>query len=144
MKDWHVICSIVDHGQLEMDCVKSKGLRDIYYRDIETISSRDFKKRVIEFEGPVMVVFVAGWWSGSEFLRSMLLTLKEETGDGVLFLKSDLSQDSDLAVVYEIYSIPTFLFFNRGRIVDSLEGMASYEILKGKLSTLISQNKTND
>lgn len=118
--------------------------RELDLFEADSLSPIEFQKKVIESNRPVLVVIVAGWWSKSDMLYSMLRKLKEDTDDEVLFIKSDLISNSDLAVTYEIYNIPTFLLFKGGQLVDSVSGMPPYEVLRGKLISLLFKDKRID
>lgn len=89
------------------------------------LTSENFEEEVMKSELPVVVDFWAEW-CGPCRMQSPIVDDLAETMQGKLKVcKVNVDEEGDLAVKYNIMSIPTLLFFNKGNVVDTAVGLHS-------------------
>ena len=91
-----------------------------------TVTQSDFKQSVLENQQPVFVDFYADWCAPCRITGPIIDQLAEET-QGVKFVKIDVDKNPELATEYSVFSIPTFIIFNQGKIVTQMVGAQSKE-----------------
>ena len=89
------------------------------------LTSENFEKEVIKSEIPVVVDFWAEWcWPCR--MQSPIVDDLAETMQGKLKVgKINVDEEGDLAAEYGIMSIPTLVFFNNGKVVNTAVGLHS-------------------
>ncbi|KAJ8038098.1 Thioredoxin, mitochondrial [Holothuria leucospilota] len=86
--------------------------------------TKDFMERVIkEKEKLTIVDFQAGWCGPCKQLAPRLTKAVEKVGDKVNLAKVDVDDNADLAMEYNVSSIPMVLFFKEGNNVDKFVGL---------------------
>lgn len=55
----------------------------------------------------------------------------------MIFLKVDVDENEDAATEYDIASLPTFIFFKNGEVVETMMGAVTSD----KLNEAINRNK---
>lgn len=89
------------------------------------LTSENFEKEVIKSEIPVIVDFWAEW-CGPCRMQSPIVDDLAETMQGKLKVgKINVDEEGDLAAEYGIMSIPTLVFFNKGKVVNTVVGLHS-------------------
>lgn len=86
------------------------------------ITSNDFQVEVLSSSLPVVVDFFATWCGPCKAMSPIFDELSQEYKEKVKFVKIDVDQNQDLASQYNIFSIPTFLIFKDGKVVNQLTG----------------------
>ncbi len=101
------------------------------------VSSDDFEKEVIRAEIPVLVDFWAPWCQPCLILAPILDELAEELKGKLKICKvnTEVSENSDLAIKYEIQSIPNMKLFKNGKVVKEFIGLKQKETFKKELET---------
>ncbi len=103
-----------------------------------TFTAENFKKEVLESEGPVLVDFWAPWCGPCRMMSPIIDELAEEFKDrGVTIGKLNVDEGQAVASQFDIMSIPTLILFNNGAAVEQMVGMQSKDALKAKLTKLI-------
>jgi len=95
------------------------------------IDEREFLQ-VINSDKLVVVDFYADWCMPCRFLSPLLEKLSKEYKD-VEFYKINVDENQELAFEYGISSIPTVLFFRRGRIVGGFVGAMPEDMIREEL-----------
>jgi len=88
-----------------------------------------FKKEVVESEGVILVDFYAEWCGPCKMTSPIIDELSNEMPD-VKFVKINVDENQDLASEYSVFSIPTFLIFKGGKVVDQFVGAQSKDNFK--------------
>ena len=101
------------------------------------VSDADFKKIVLESKIPVFVDFFAEWCGPCKMIAPFVDEFAESYEGKVLIVKVDVDQAMDTAQEYGIMSIPTFISFKDGKVVDSATGGMPKEALQEKLDALL-------
>jgi thioredoxin len=71
---------------------------------------------------PVVVDFWANWCAPCHAMAPILRDLAEEFEGRVVFAKVNIEQNRDLAEQFKIKSIPTLVFFKKGKEWDRVSG----------------------
>ena len=85
------------------------------------INQTDFQSEVIDYQGKVLVDFWAPWCVPGQMLGPVIEEISQEVKDTKV-VKVNVDESQDIAVKYNIVSIPTVILFKDGQIVDTLIG----------------------
>lgn len=69
-------------------------------------------ERLTSYGVPVIIDFGAGYCQPCKDFEPTLHTLKEQYGDSIIIKLVDIEEYEDIAIEYEIMTIPTQLFYN--------------------------------
>ncbi|MDX9778814.1 MAG: thioredoxin [Patescibacteria group bacterium] len=99
------------------------------------ILKNDFEQEVLKNEQPVLVDFWAPWCMPCRMMAPILDELAGELEGKVKIAKVDTEnpENQELAIKYQIQSIPNMKLFKGGQVVDEFVGMRSKESLKADL-----------
>ena len=100
------------------DSIDDMGAKDI--------TQDAFKQEVLEKKGLVFVDFHAEWCGPCKMTGPIIDQLAGETSD-VTFVKVDVDQNANLASQYSVFSIPTFIVFKDGKVVNQFVGAMGKE-----------------
>lgn len=84
-----------------------------------------------------LVDFSAVWCGPCKMLTPTVEALAAEMKGQVNIGKVDIDQEQDLAVRFNVMSVPTLVFFKGGKQVDSMIGVAPKDAIKKKLQSLM-------
>ncbi|HPW53934.1 MAG TPA: thioredoxin [Erysipelotrichaceae bacterium] len=87
---------------------------------LEIVTSENFYE-VIK-SGPVLVDFYADWCGPCKMIAPVLEELSQVYSGVVRIVKVNVNNDKDLAIKYQIYSIPNLLAFKNGELVKQVVG----------------------
>lgn len=102
---------------------------------MNNINKDDFQK-IIDSNELVLVDFFANWCMPCKRMTPILEKLSQKI-EYVSFCKVDVDENEELAKQFNIYSIPTLLFFKDGKHIDTLSGLNTAE----KVELFIQKNK---
>jgi thioredoxin len=86
------------------------------------VNESDFDSTVLRSEVPVFVDFYADWCGPCRMIAPTIEALSEEYEGKVKFVKINVDNNQQLAMKYDIMSIPTSILFENGTVKDSLIG----------------------
>ena len=86
------------------------------------VSKNNFENEVLNEKGIVLVDFFANWCGPCKMLSPVLSQVAEEYKDEVKVCKINIDEEIELAQQYQIASIPAFLVFKAGKVVNQSVG----------------------
>lgn len=93
----------------------------IAINELVNVTVNTFEAEVLESDTPVLVDFWAPWCGPCRQIGPVLEQLAQERAD-VKIAKIDVDQNQELAVRYQITSIPTFLLVRGGKVIERISG----------------------
>ena len=91
------------------------------------LSSENFEKEVLNSEKPVLVDFFADWCGPCNAMAPVVEELAKELEGKAKVGKINVDENSDIAVEYNVMSIPTLILFKDGKEEKRLVGLRDKE-----------------
>ncbi|NND75232.1 MAG: thioredoxin, partial [Ilumatobacter sp.] len=92
---------------------------------ITHLSTSTFDETVVGSDVPVVVDFWAEWCGPCKQIAPILEEISVEHGDDLAITKLNVDDNPDLAMKYNVMSIPTLLVFKDGEVEKRLVGAKS-------------------
>jgi thioredoxin 1 len=105
---------------------------------LSQVTQASFSTDVLQSDVPMLVDFYADWCGPCRMLAPVLSRLSAEFAGRVKIVKVNVDSEPQLAGQFQVESIPTLVFFNRGKVVGRTAGMAPEEGLRQVLTRLAS------
>lgn len=93
------------------------------------LSTENFEKEVLKSEKPVLVDFYADWCGPCNAMAPVIEELAKELEGKVKVGKINVDENPDIAVEYNVMSIPTLIVFKNGKEEKRLVGLRNKEEL---------------
>ena len=87
------------------------------------INEQNFENEVLKSEEMVLIDFYADWCGPCKMMSPIIDSIAEELGEKVKVGKINIDENQELAVKYQVMSIPTIMIFNNGTILKSFIGV---------------------
>jgi len=103
------------------------------------VKKSNFATEVLNSSEPVLVDFWATWCMPCQMMAPILDELSGEMAGKVKIAKvnTEDGDNQDLAMEYQIQSIPNMKLFKDGKIIGEFIGLRNKETLKGEIESLI-------
>jgi thioredoxin 1 len=101
------------------------------------VTNANFKQEVLESPVPVLADFWAVWCVPCRMISPMLAKLAEEHSGKLKVAKINVDQESELAMKFNIVSIPTILLFNKGEVARQQIGAAPRKVLEDMIKEYV-------
>jgi len=103
------------------------------------VNKESFKSEILDSATPVLVDFWAPWCMPCKMMAPVLDELSMEMVGKVKIAKVNTEDgaNQDLAMEYQIQSIPNMKLFQNGKIIGEFIGLRNKETLKGEIEGLI-------
>jgi thioredoxin 1 len=89
---------------------------------IVNLSTSTFDETVSGADAPVVVDFWAEWCGPCKMIAPILEEMAGELGDDAVIAKLNVDDNPDIAMRYNVMSIPTLLVFHGGEVRKRLVG----------------------
>lgn len=101
------------------------------------LNDDNFQSEVIDSDQPVLVDFWAEWCGPCKMIGPILDQLSADVEGTAKIGKVNVDDNRDLALKYNVKSIPLLLFFKNGEVKDQIVGAnVTKDQLKQKLAAL--------
>ena len=100
--------------------------------EIIKVNSQNFEEEVIKSEKTVLIDFYADWCGPCKMLSPIIDEIAEENSD-IKVVKVNVDDSQDLAMKYQVMSIPTLVVIKNGEEVNRSVGL----IDKSQVANLI-------
>lgn len=106
---------------------------------VQEVTKENFENEVLKNQIPVLVDFWAPWCMPCRMMAPVLDELSEDMVDKIKITKVNTEEGSnqDLALEYQIQSIPNMKLFKDGKVVAEFIGLRNKETLKGDLAAYL-------
>ena len=101
-----------------------------------SVNNETFTSEVLEQTKLVLVDFWAEWCGPCKQIAPTLEGIAEKYSENLSVCKVDVDSNRELALQYNVRSIPSLMIFKNGEMVDSLIGAVSLE----ELEDLVTRN----
>ena len=85
-------------------------------------TSATFEQDVLKADGPVLVDFWAEWCGPCRMVSPVLDQIQQENSDKITVVKLNVDENPDLAMQYQITSIPAMKVFKDGEVATTIIG----------------------
>ena len=96
---------------------------------LEKINNEDFEEKVIKERGKVLIDFNADWCGPCRMLGPILEEVAEEN-TSVKFVSVNIDDNEELAMKYQVSSIPCLVLMENGNEIDRRVGLLPTEELE--------------
>ena len=98
---------------------------------VKKITEQEFENERI---GTILVDFYADWCGPCKMVSPIVDELSEDNND-IAFRKVNVDEEANLAIRYNVRSIPTLILFKDGKEVDRVVGFAPKQRLQSWLDS---------
>ena len=90
--------------------------------NVHQVSDTSFEGDILKSEKPVLVDFWAPWCGPCRSVAPLVDDLATQYKDKIKVAKINVDESSQVAMKYQITSIPTFILFKNGEVADRVLG----------------------
>ncbi|MDD5565422.1 MAG: thioredoxin [Candidatus Omnitrophica bacterium] len=101
------------------------------------LTDHNFKEKVLDSDAPVLVDFWAPWCGPCKIVAPVIEELAKEFHPRLTIAKLDIDENPRTANRYGIMSIPTLVFFKKGKIMEQIVGALTKSDLRKKIEAHI-------
>ena len=91
------------------------------------ITKNNFEQEVLRSDKPVLIDFWANWCGPCRMLSPVISEIAEENKDKVKVCKVNVDEESSLAAMFRVSSIPMLVVVKDGKVVNASVGVRPKE-----------------
>ncbi|HLS93120.1 MAG TPA: thioredoxin [Microbacterium sp.] len=103
----------------------------------QATTSATFEQDVLNADGPVLVDFWAEWCGPCRMVSPVLDQIQSENADKIRIVKLNVDENPDLAMKYQITSIPAMKVFQNGEVATTIIGAKPKQALEQDLAEFL-------
>ena len=92
---------------------------------VNIFNEENFENEVINSEKTTIVDFYADWCGPCKMMSPVIDKIAEENAENIKVGKVNVDENQDIAMKYNVMSIPTILVFKNGNIAKTFVGVTS-------------------
>ena len=96
------------------------------------VTEENFDKEVLQSEEPVLVDFWAPWWGPCRMMGPIIDEIADEAFE-VKVCKLNVDESPDIAMKYDVESIPTLILFKNGVVKSTMIGLRTKQDVLNEL-----------
>jgi len=104
---------------------------------VTVITSQNFEEEVKKSTKPVILDVYATWCGPCQYMTPIFEELSKELSEKYKFCKLNIDEERDIAIQYNVSSIPTFVFIKDGNVVGTEMGFMEKTMLKKKIEEIL-------
>jgi len=97
---------------------------------VKEVMEFNFEEEILKSDLPVLVDFCAPWCNPCSKVYSMVEKLSENSKVKVKFYKLNVDEAQETTRKYGIMSIPTLMFFRKGKVLLNLSLLCKNDLCK--------------
>ena len=101
------------------------------------VTDGNFEQLILRSEKISLVDFGAEWCPPCKAMTPVVELVAKELGEKALVAKLDVDTNPQTTATYGVRSLPTFLFFKDGNLVDRIVGAVPKSILQQRVALLL-------
>ena len=90
--------------------------------NVQQVSDTSFDGDILKSDKPVLVDFWAPWCGPCRSVAPIVDDLATQYKDKLKVAKINVDESSEVAMKYQVTSIPTFILFKNGQVADRVLG----------------------
>ena len=99
-----------------------------------TVNNENFEKEILQSRMPVLLDFWATWCGPCRMMSPIIDEIAEEKADCIKVGKVNVDENRDLAMKYEVMTIPTILIIKEGKVEKSFVGVTDKSAILESIS----------
>ena len=92
---------------------------------VNVFNEENFENEVINTDKTTIVDFYADWCGPCKMMSPVIDKIAEENAENIKVGKVNVDENQELAMKYNVMSIPTILVFKNGNLVKTFIGVTS-------------------
>ena len=101
------------------------------------ITTDNFEKEIQQSELPVVLDAYAPWCGPCKAMTPIFDEIEKELSGSYKFAKMNVDDARDIAIEFQILSVPTFLFIKGGEVVDRETGSMTKDAMIEKIKAAL-------
>ncbi|MEM9090965.1 MAG: thioredoxin domain-containing protein [Cyanobacteria bacterium P01_F01_bin.53] len=101
-----------------------------------TVTEENFAQEVLASSVPVLVHFRAPWCSICRLITPIVTSVQAEWPGQLRLFDVNADENFKLANQYQLKTLPTLLYMEKGRIIRRIEGFTSRDAFRSQLQDL--------
>ncbi len=108
--------------------------------NIKEATTATFEQEVLKSPEPILIDFWAPWCGPCRMVAPVVEEIAKEYDGKLKVMKLNTDENMDIAIKYNILSIPTLGFFDGGQMVDRIIGAVPKKVIVEKISKTFQKN----